>query len=141
MFRELAVEISNIFTGNRKRIVFCCYAGAPYEAVQFLEALGVRVWPTHDIRPLEDGTMECVLLVAESQYRYAAGLIEGYPGCKCLDPHPVQPIQPKHSWGRPNRSAGGVLTTVLRTLAPTEAKLPPVKMPVNSRHIGRKLTK
>lgn len=125
--RELVAELGSLFDGQRRRITFACYAGAPYEAVQYLESLGVKCWPTHDIRTLPDGTREAVLLVTESQYKYAAGLIEGYPGCKVLKPHPVQPIQPKHSWGRPNHGAHSPLSILLRTLAPTEAKVPPVQ--------------
>lgn len=115
---------------GRQRITFAVYAGVPYEAVQYLESLGVKVWPTHDIAEQDNGTMEATVLVNPGQYAYAAGLIEGYPGCKVLKPHPVQPIRPRSRWGKTNNKARGLLASTLRPLSRVvgvEARKPPVK--------------
>lgn len=115
---------------GRQKITFVISSGAPYAVVQYLESLGVKVWPTHDIGPKGDGTMEATVLVNAGQYAYAAGLIEGYPGFKVVDPFPVRAIRPRSRWGKTNNRARGLLTSTLRPLSGflgVEAKKPPVK--------------
>lgn len=113
--------------GNgRQKITFVVSAGAPYEAVEYLESLGVKVWPC----PLGRGETEASVLVNPGQYAYAAGLIEGYPGYKVVDPFPVQPIRPRSRWGKTNNKARGLLASTLRPLSRivgVEAQKPPVK--------------
>lgn len=115
---------------GRQRIVVCVYEGIPYEFVQYLESLGVKVWPTHHIYKQDDGTMEAAVLVNAAQFAYAAGLIGGYPGCRVLIPHPVKAIKPRTRWGKTNNSARGILTSTLRPFARlwgVAASKPPMK--------------
>ncbi|MGB7204255.1 MAG: hypothetical protein WBD37_02140, partial [Anderseniella sp.] len=62
--------------------------------MQYLEGLGVKVWPTSDIHKTDEGLIEAVLLVNNSQWNYAAGLVAGAPGFLVLDPHEVKAIAP-----------------------------------------------
>lgn len=115
---------------NRKRIEFHCSSGVPYERVQYLESLGVKVWPTSDVREEENGTRTAVVLVKSQQHAYAAGLLQGAPGTMVLDPHPVAPIQPRTRWGITGKRAQGPNATVLRIAARlmgVQARTPPVR--------------
>jgi hypothetical protein len=115
---------------GRQKITFIVSSGAPYAVVQYLESLGVKAWPTHDIGSKNDGTMEATVLVNAGQYAYAAGLIEGYPGFTVVDPYPVQAIRPRTRWGKTNNKARGLLASTLRPLSHilgVEARKPPVR--------------
>lgn len=115
-------------SSGRQRIKFAT-SSVPYEIVQYLESLGVKVWPTSDISEV-NGTMEAVIMVNASQLDYAAGLIAGHDGFVLLDPHDAKPIRPKTRWGVQGKRAHGILTATLRGAARfygTSANLLPVK--------------
>lgn len=129
MFKSIFDDIACAITGRRV-IRFDVAAGkVPYTVVQYLESVGVVVWPGQ-AQILED-CVTCNIQVRESQYAYAAGLVAGLrdEGVLLTDPQGVRPIQPRTSWGRPTRSRG-VMAGALRTVAGTmgaSAKAPPVK--------------
>lgn len=137
MFGDLTTalvdEIGSLFMGSQQRIVFMCApAFAPYEIVLYLESLGVACKPKSGVEIAEDGTRTATLYVSEGQYLYAAGLVQGMaPGSvTVLEPHNVQPIKPRYSWGKPNKSARGPVASFLRGmtwLMGFEAKTLPIK--------------
>lgn len=125
---------------NRNCIKFSC-VGIPYERIQYLEALGVKVWLTHDIHEEEDGSYTATCRVTPDQYHYAAGLLQGIAGTHVLEPQGVKPIQPRTRWGVTNRSAGGLLTTAGRVMASVcgiDAKTPPISAKPARAKKGRK---
>lgn len=128
MFKTILDEIASALTG-RKVIRFEVAGGKiPYEVVQYLESVGVVVWPGQ-ARMQEDGNVRCNVLVNEGQYNYAAGLLAGLPNVLLIDPQDVAPIRPRTSWGRPTQ-ARGVMAGALRTMAGAmgvDAKALPVK--------------
>lgn len=106
----------SLFDGDRKRITFVTDS-IPYMVVKHLEQHGVTTWPTNDIqRNEEDGTIEATILVNETQWKYAAGLVAGM-GVALLAPMNVKPIAPRSNWGKPNRNARGPVASILRVLA------------------------
>lgn len=138
MLKSLFDEIASALTG-RKVIRFEVAAGKlPYEAVVYLESVGVVVWPGQ-ARVQEGGTVRCNILVREGQHNYAAGLLAGLPNVLLIDPQGVKPITPRTSWGKPTR-ARGVMAGALRTMAGAmgaSAKAPPVKRSKASSRIAR----
>lgn len=113
---------------NRKRIRFSCASGVPYERVQYLESLGVKVWPGSTRADKETGTITASIQVSAPQHHYAAGLLQGIAGTQVLDPFPITPIRPRSRWGV-TRRAQGPAATILRGVAGLlgiETKLPPV---------------
>lgn len=126
-------EIGSIFNGGQKRIVFTCVpAFTPYEVVQYLEGLGVKVKPKSHVEMDEDGTRTATIYVTEGQYLYAAGLVAGMaPGAVAvMEPHTVRPVAPRTSWGKPNRSARGPVASFLRTasiMMGSTSRVPPKK--------------
>ena len=128
MLKGIFDDIAGAITGRRV-IRFEVAAGRmPYEVVQYLESVGVVVWPGQ-ARQQEDGNVRCNILVNETQHAYAAGLLAGLDGVILIDPQDVRPIQPRSSWGRPTKSRG-LMAGALRTMAGAmgaSAKVPPVK--------------
>lgn len=130
MFKSIFDDIASTITG-RKVIRFEVTAGkVPYTVVQYLESVGVVVWPGQAALQ-EDGSATCNIHVREGQFNYAAGLLAGLrdQGVLLTDPQDVAPIRPRSSWGRPTR-ARGVMAGALRTMAGAmgaSAKTPPVK--------------
>lgn len=129
MLKGIFDEIASAITG--RRVIRFDVAGAkvPYTVIQYLESVGVVVWPGQ-AQILED-CITCNIQVRESQYAYAAGLVAGLrdEGVLLVDPQGVRPIQPRSSWGRPTQ-ARGVMASTLRTMAGAmgaSAKVPPVK--------------
>ncbi len=114
---------------NRKSIEFVCVSGTPYERVQYLESLGVKVWPGPALVDKDAGTVTVEIQVPATQHRYAAGLLAGLGnGTAVLSPFPVTPIHPRTRWGV-TRRAHGLAATILRVVAAlvgVEAKLPPI---------------
>lgn len=130
MWKTIFDEIACTITG-RKVIRFDVVAGkVPYTVVQYLESVGVVVWPGQ-AQLQENGDAACNIHVCETQYNYAAGLLAGLrdQGVLLIDPQGVKPIAPRTSWGKPTR-AKGVMAGALRTMAGAvgaSAKTPPVK--------------
>ena len=129
MFKGIFDEIACAVTG-RKVIRFDVAAGkVPYTVVQYLESVGVVVWPGQ--AQILDDCVTCNIQARESQHAYAAGLVAGLrdQGVLLTDLQGVRPIQPRTSWGKPTKSRG-VMAGALRTVAgamDASAKTPPVK--------------
>ena len=129
MLKGIFDDIACAITG-RKVIRFDVAAGrVPYTVVQYLESVGVVVWPGQ--AQILDDCVTCNIQVRESQYAYAAGLVAGLrdDGVLLTDPQDVAPIRPRSSWGKPTKSRG-VMAGALRTMAGAmgaSAKVPPVK--------------
>lgn len=127
-------KIGSLFAGGQKRIVFACVpAFVPYEVIEYLEGLGVRVKPASHVDLGDDGTRTATVFVTEGQYLYAAGLVAGMaPGAVVvMEPHKVRPITPRTAWGKPNRSARGPTAVALRILwallGSGSSRVPPVR--------------
>ncbi len=123
-------EIASALTG-RKVIRFEVVSGkVPYEVVQYLESVGVIVYPGQAAAQ-PDGNTHCNILVNVGQYNYAAGLLAGMKakGVLLIEPQGIRPIAPRTSWGKPTRSRGP-FAMVMRSVAGgmgIEAKTPPIK--------------
>ena len=128
MFKGIFDDSACAVTGRRV-IRFDVAAGkVPYTVIQYLESVGVVVWPGQAALQ-EDGSARCNILVNEAQHAYAAGLLAGLPNVLLLDPQGVKTIAPRTSWGKPTKSRG-VMAGALRTMAGAmgaSAKVPPVK--------------
>lgn len=114
---------------NRKHIEFVCTSGIPYERIQYLESLGVKVWPGSVREEKETGGITAAIAVNAAQHAYAAGLLQGVADTCVLDPYPVAPIQPRTRWGVAGKRAQGPAATALRAVAGllgVQAKTPPV---------------
>jgi hypothetical protein len=129
MWKGIFDEIASAVTGRRV-IQFETTASVPYNVIQYLESVGVLVRPGQAWGAGED-TAHCNILVRDTQYDYAAGLIAGRPDCRLVDPPhgSVKPIAPRTRWGSPAH-AGGIFTGICRTVAGgvgVTTRTPPVK--------------
>lgn len=131
MFKGIFDEIACAITGRRIIRFDVAVGKIPYEVLQYLESVGVVVWPGQATVLESQGYICCNIHVRESQYDYAAGLVAGLrdEGVFLTEPKNVRPIQPRSSWGRPTR-ARGVMAGILRSIATSaglQAKAPPAK--------------
>jgi hypothetical protein len=89
---------------------------APYSIVDYLEGYGIPTWITSDIKEVNADVMEAVIEVNPKQYKFALGLVAGFPNTILIGAQ-AKPIKPSSSWGSPNR-AHGFLSDLIRTFAP-----------------------
>jgi hypothetical protein len=123
--------LGNYLPIRQQSITFACVpVFVPYEVIQYLESLGVKVRPG-PVDIAEDRTRTATVYVSAGQYAYAAGLVAGVaPGqVSVLKPHNVAPIKPRTRWGKANKARGPVATLLRGTawIVGVEAKKPPVK--------------
>lgn len=130
MWKSFFDDIACAITG--RRIIRFDVAGGkvPYEVVQYLESVGVVVWPGQAAL-FPDGDTTCNIQVRDSQYDYAAGLVAGLRerGVLLTEPQDVRPIAPRTAWGKPTKSRG-VFAGIMRGAAAgagIQAKTLPVK--------------
>lgn len=118
---------------GKKIIRFSCVPEIPpYHVLQYLEGLGVYVWPVScDYIPNKEDCQYRYsrILVNEKQYIYASGLIKGYmPSSVVLySPENIKSIKPKNRWGKPAYSKGfmAVLLRITAYIMGFNTKLPP----------------
>lgn len=121
---------------GRETIKFSCVAEVPpYHVIQYLENLGVYVWPVAvEYRPNKEEcqTREATILIRTAQKNYACGLIKGFwpNSVLLLTSSKVKAIKPKSRWGS-TAKAKGFNAIFLRFMAGVmgfNTKLPPTKI-------------
>jgi len=101
--------------GSGKRIYFTAYR-VPYDAVVYLESLGVKAKPGANPTRNADGSVDCTIVVTEEQYFYAAVLLTGLDDVVVTEPI-VKAIRPKTKWTKEGVKAKGPISGLLRWLS------------------------
>lgn len=131
VFKGIMDSIACAITG-RKAVQFQTSATPPYSVIQYLEGVGVIVWPGQV--SIVGNAALCNILVKPKQYKYAAALVAGRPDCTLVSPRGIKPIRPRRSWGKPTRSRG-IFSAICRSVAGAGTEWRPVQQfAVKGRH-------
>ena len=130
-----ADTLAPLFTIGKSKIIFTTDPHTiPWEVVQYLESFGIRCIPKHHVQIHKDGCRTVEIYVNDSQYLWAAKLVNGY-GVTVLQPLNAGSVKPNTRWGV-TRQHNGIAATILRSFAglfAIRAVLPPKKPKLGNR--------